>query len=151
MHDNYVLSSAGTASTYKNEKKWEKSFYNVLNMDVFLKKLHQFASGGLPKGSPPHPTPGAAWRMFYYGWMHFIWLLGLLKKNTHPCQYKAWKSKDFCFKYNSNTPRVPWGWVKHEQNFIFGWTNHLKLAVICAALGRLRWSVWKLSGCVCVL
>ncbi len=39
MHDNYVLSSAGTASMYKNEKKWEKSFYNVLNMDVFLTKI----------------------------------------------------------------------------------------------------------------
>ncbi len=40
-------SSAGTACTYDSQRKWEKSVYCILNIDISLTKTHCFATGGL--------------------------------------------------------------------------------------------------------
>ncbi len=77
-------------------------------------------------------------------WMDVLYLntFGLLNKNTGPCHYKAWKSKDsFIYitlwigldlskRRTSYTPGMPWGWVKHGLIFIFGWTNPLKYTAL---------------------
>ncbi len=48
-----LTSSAGTASVYDSQQKWEKSVYNIFNMDIFLTKTHGFVGGGLYP--PPEP------------------------------------------------------------------------------------------------
>ncbi len=90
IHCAYVLRHPpGTASAYDSKEKWEKSVYNVLNMDIFLTKMHGFATGGL------YSPPGSMWGTFYYGWMRFIsLLLDCWTKTPAYCHYKAWKSKD---------------------------------------------------------
>ncbi len=84
----HPTSSAGTACTYDSQRKWEKS---ILNMDIFLTKMHQFATGGL------YLPPGAVWRTFYYGWAHFIWLLlDCWTKTPAYSHSNTWKSKKKC-------------------------------------------------------
>ncbi len=42
--DAYVLRHPpGTAYTYDSQRKWEKSIYNILNMDIFLTKMGKFS------------------------------------------------------------------------------------------------------------
>ncbi len=48
-------SSAGTASAYHSQQKWEKRVYYIWNMDIYLTKMHGFATGGL------YSPPGAVW------------------------------------------------------------------------------------------
>ncbi len=69
-------SSAGTASAYDSQQTWEKSVYYVWNMDIFLTKLHWFATGGL------YSPPGAVWGMFYYECVLYLTCFGLLNRNT---------------------------------------------------------------------
>ncbi len=46
-----LTSSAGTAfnceCAYDSYWKWEKSVYNILNMNIFVTKTHRFTTGGL--------------------------------------------------------------------------------------------------------
>ncbi len=85
----YVIRQNGL---HVRQRKWEKSVYKVLNMDIFLTKMHRFPTGDL------YSPPGAVWGLFYYGWMCFLWLLLDCKKNTRLVPfYKAWKNKDNFF------------------------------------------------------
>ncbi len=58
-------SFTGTPSAYDSQRKWKKSVYYVWNMDIFLTKMHGFATGGL------YSPPGAVWGTFYYGCVRF--------------------------------------------------------------------------------
>ncbi len=53
-------------------------------------------------------------------------------KNTCPCHYKAWKSKDMFLillwldsSERRKSYRTPWGWVRHGLILIFSWTSPL--------------------------
>ncbi len=82
-------SSAGTACMYDSQQKWEKSIYNVSNMDIFLTKMHGFATGGL------YSSPGAVWGTFYYRCACFIWrLLDCWTKTPTYSHSNACKSKE---------------------------------------------------------
>ncbi len=58
--------------------KWEKSVYNVLNMDIFLTKTHRFAAGGLYSPPRSHVRHVLLWMDALY-----LTTFGLLKKKKH--------------------------------------------------------------------
>ncbi len=80
---------AGTDCMFDSQQKGEKSVYSFLNIDIFLTKMHGFATGGL------YSTPETVRGTVYYGCMHFIWLLldGWTKTPSYS-HYNTWKSQD---------------------------------------------------------
>ncbi len=60
-----------------SQQKWEKSIYNILNMDIFLTKMQRFATGGLYSPPLSHVRHVLLWIRALY-----LATFGLLKKNT---------------------------------------------------------------------